>query len=247
VRHVCCSAIVPGDEAWYRPFEVPSKAAVVEANRRLHAPCDRIVEAVALLPACTRQQVNQARTERSKTMMRLILVLVTAMLAVGGTAFGAFATPTGTSNDDPVWKAILKARDATEKYQDVRVALEDGYKQVSPCVEGPPGAGAMGIHYLNEAYVADPAIRAGKPELLLYFPEPGGKLRLVGVEYFRPDADQDLTTTNDRPYLAGIPFNGPMEGHDPGMPRHYDLHAWVWTWNPSGVFSQFNSSLHCPS
>ena len=178
-------------------------------------------------------------------MKRLILVLITAMLAIGATAVVSLAATTGS--DDPVWTAILKARAGTAKYQDVNEALDDGYAAVSPCVEGPAGSGAMGIHYLNGAYVADPAIRAGKPELLLYFPEPSGKLRLVGVEYFRPDADQDLTTTNDRPYLAGIPFNGPMEGHDPGMPRHYDLHAWVWTWNPSGVFAQFNPNLHCPS
>ena len=176
-------------------------------------------------------------------MKRIVLVITTALVAIGATALvGQAAT---TRNDDPVWKAILKAREGTEKYQDVGKALGDGYKPVSPCVEA-PGLGAMGIHYLNEAYVADPSIRAGKPELLLYFPEANGKLRLVGVEYFRPDADQDLTTTGDRPSLAGIPFDGPMLGHDPDMPIHYDLHAWVWKWNPTGVFAQFNPELHCP-
>jgi hypothetical protein len=178
-------------------------------------------------------------------MKFVVVMLSAAMLAIGATAIAAFAAGSATTNPDPVWKAILKARKSTEKYQDVQVALRDGYKPVSPCVEGPPGAGAMGIHYLNDAYVANPAIDAGKPELLLYFPQANGKLRLVGVEYFRPDADQDLTTTGDRPFLAGIPFDGPMEGHDPGMPRHYDLHAWVWKWNPGGVFTQFNPTLHC--
>jgi hypothetical protein len=179
------------------------------------------------------------------TMKRLVLSLIACMLVIGATAFASFAAPTGNAIDDPVWKAILKAREGTEQYRDVRVAVKDGYKQVSPCVDN--GSAAMGIHYLNEANVADPAIRAGKPELLLYFPQPNGKLQLVGVEYFRPDADQDLTTDDDRPSLAGIPFDGPMEGHDPGMPRHYDLHAWVWKWNPSGVFAQFNPNLRCPA
>ena len=55
VRHLG-STIVPGDEACYCQFEAPSIAAVTEVNRRAHAPFDRIVAAVSLLPACTRQQ-----------------------------------------------------------------------------------------------------------------------------------------------------------------------------------------------
>src|SRR5262245_21746273 len=124
-------------------------------------------------------------------MKVVIVVLGAALLAIGATAIAAFGMPNEKSNPDAVWQAILTARDSSVKYQNVREALKDGYEQVSPCVEGPLDTGAMGIHYLNEAYVADPAIDAGKPELLLYFPEADGKLRLVGVEYFRPDADQD--------------------------------------------------------
>jgi len=118
--------------------------------------------------------------------------------------------------------------------------------RVSPCVEAPPPkVGAMGVHYLNPAYAKDPAIIPSKPELLIYFPQADGTLRLVAVEYWRPDADQNLTTADDRPYLAGLPFQGPMLGHDPKMPIHYDLHAWVWQFNPAGTFAQFNPKLHC--
>jgi hypothetical protein len=61
------STIVPGDEACYCQFEAPSEAAVAEANRRAHAPFDRIVAAVSLLPACTRQQhVDRIPTEGGK-------------------------------------------------------------------------------------------------------------------------------------------------------------------------------------
>ena len=66
----------------------------------------------------------------------------------------------------------------------------------------------MGVHYLNDAYAKDPAIRAAKPELLLYEPQPGGRLKLVAVEYFRPDVDQDLTTDPDRPSWPGFPSTG---------------------------------------
>jgi hypothetical protein len=66
VRHLG-STIVPGDEACYCQFEAPSEAAVAEANRRADAPFDRIVAAVSLLPACTRQQVDPIRTEGEQT------------------------------------------------------------------------------------------------------------------------------------------------------------------------------------
>ena len=181
-------------------------------------------------------------------MRRIALAVLGALLAIGAIASGASAGTSRTAArtpDDPVWATLLVAREATAKYHDVKQATKDGYHPVSACVLAPDGSGAMGIHYLNDAYAKDPAILAAKPELLLYMPQTDGSLKLVAVEYWRPDADQDLTTDSDRPILAGVPFNGPMEGHDPGMPRHYDLHVWVWAWNPAGVFEQFNPRFHC--
>ena len=63
---------------------------------------------------------------------------------------------------------------------------------------------------------------------------PSGKLRLGAVEYFQADADQDLATDQDRPSLFDLPFDGPMLGHEPGMPIHYDLHVWLYKHNPGG-------------
>ena len=60
-----------------------------------------------------------------------------------------------------------------------------------------------------------------------------------------PDADQDLTTDADRPSLFGRGFDGPMPGHDPTMPVHYDLHAWIYTPNPDGMFTPFNPLVSC--
>lgn len=45
---------------------------------------------------------------------------------------------------------------------------------------------------------------------------------------------------NPSPVLFGRTFDGPMAGHGPGMPWHYDLHVWIWAHNPSGTFAQFN-------
>ncbi len=43
----------------------------------------------------------------------------------------------------------------------------------------------------------------------------------------------------------GHPFEGPMPGHEPGMPVHYDLHAWVFTDNPSGNLAAWNPKITC--
>ena len=169
---------------------------------------------------------------------RLATTLATIALLTAATP--AVAADAGGSD---VRTAVATARRSTEKYHDVAAAVADGYVRVSDCVSA-PGLGAMGIHYLNPALAADPRIDAAKPELLLYAPS-AGRLRLVGVEYFRADADQDLTTDGDRPNLAGVPFDGPMPGHDVAMPIHYDLHVWAWQANPAGTFSEFNPNVHC--
>ncbi len=44
----------------------------------------------------------------------------------------------------------------------------------------------------------------------------------------------------------GHPFEGPMEGHEPGMPIHFDLHAWVYRHNPDGELTSFNPTVRCP-
>ena len=71
-------------------------------------------------------------------------------------------------------------------------------------------------------------------------------MKLVAVEYFSVDADQDLATAGDRPSVLGHPFDGPMPGHTPTMPIHYDLHVWVAENNPAGVFAQWNPAISCP-
>lgn len=134
------------------------------------------------------------------------------------------------------------AREATAKYATVAAATAAGYAAASPCESLPQGG--MGFHYSNAAAVRDPALDPAKPEVLLYAPV-NGTLELVGVEYMKVDSDQNLTTDIDRPSLFGRAFDGPMLGHSPTMPIHYDLHVWVHKRNPSGVFAQWNPDVSC--
>jgi hypothetical protein len=154
---------------------------------------------------------------------------------------GANARPSGGQAED-----LRRARAATRKFRDVRVARAAGYAAAGECAQDPK-YGGMGIHYANPALVADGELDVTKPEILVYQPMPSGKLRLGAVEYFQADADQDLATDTDRPSLFGLPFDGPMLGHEPGMPIHYDLHVWLYRHNPAGRFAMWNPRVHCPA
>ncbi len=122
-------------------------------------------------------------------------------------------------------------RTATARYQSVENAKADGYVAGAPCDATPQGG--MGFHYPRPPLMADAQLDPLKPEILLYAPAPGGGLTLVGVEYWKADADQNLETDDDRPTLFGREFDGPMRGHVPGMPIHYDLHVWIGKRNPT--------------
>jgi hypothetical protein len=167
--------------------------------------------------------------------------LIAAALTLPVFALGV--APAGGSPPDD----LKGAKAATARYHSFKQATKHGYSVAGePCVAAGPRSPAMGIHAGNEALLADPAIDPLQPELLLYIPGKHGKLRLVGVEYWKADADQNLATSGDRPFLFGQPFDGPMPGHNPTMPVHYDLHVWLWADNPSGLFAQFNPNLACP-
>jgi len=142
-------------------------------------------------------------------------------------------------------------RDSLQKYQDPVLAIHDGYLSTLGCADFPhkakPGhepypQGAMGIHFFNLSLVG-PKVDPMHPQILLYEPD-GGKLRLVGVEYFMPFQAAGGKT----PELFGQKFWGPMEGHEPLMPgevAHYDLHVWLYKKNPEGLFAPTNPAVKC--
>lgn len=176
-------------------------------------------------------------------MRKLLLSAFIALLVVLGITGAAYAA-TGIA-DPSVLRDLAKVRQATTKYHDVNAALADGFIRTPACVSSPDGG--MGIHFINPARLMDPSENILEPEILLYV-ERDGELRLVGVEYFygigAPDSPiPDPAPT--APVLFGIPFDGPMEAHEPGQPPHYDLHVWVWQTNPSGMFAPFNPNVKC--
>ena len=177
-------------------------------------------------------------------MRRIVLLLVVAALAAVSMVMAGSASAAPGSIDPDVNKGLAQVRQATAQYHDVDAALADGYLPTEHCA-AVPGVGGMGYHYVNPALIGDPSVDPLRPEVLLYAPKPNGTLKLVAVEYLIVDADQDLSTDEDRPNLFGVAFNGPMLGHEPGMPIHYDLHVWIWKGNPAGLFADFNPKVGC--
>lgn len=147
---------------------------------------------------------------------------------------------------------LQRTRDALDKYRDPIAAVHDGYFSTVGCVwfpkAGRPGevqykAGGMGVHFLNLEHLGKP-LDPLKPQILVYEPV-GGKLQLVAAEWFVPLSP----AVKERPRLFDQPFDGPMEGHHPLMPKglhHYDLHVWLWKDNPAGLFAPTNPNLKCP-
>ncbi|MCP9945026.1 hypothetical protein LUX12_09925 [Streptomyces somaliensis] len=145
-------------------------------------------------------------------------------------------------DDAAVLADLMTAYSATQKYHRVERALEDGYLPLRGCIAR-AGEGGMGYHYVNKAYnnTTDPA----KPAALMYEKAEDGTLRLVGVEWFVEDADQDLSTDDDRPTMFGQPFLGPSAGVEEGVKAHYDLHVWLHKPNPKGMFHEWNPDVRC--
>lgn len=156
---------------------------------------------------------------------------------------------------DDVSTLLAKLKMVTDKYHDPDMAIADGYMATDSCVP------EMGYHYVNASLASDLDVTELVPEVVLYAPtEDGGSRKLVGVEYFAAalantaggpapwfgEEAPPMGWYNPAPTLfGGHVFEGPMAGHEPGMPWHYDLHAWVWKDNPDGVFAPFNPDVSC--
>jgi hypothetical protein len=124
---------------------------------------------------------------------------------------------------------LEEARLATARYLDVDAAVADGYVDIGAFVPG------MGWHYLKSGIV-DNRFSATRPELLVYADDPcGGKRRLVALEYVVP-----LESSKRAPQGFAGHADDWDANHELGL---WTLHAWIWEYNPGGVFAPFNSRV----
>jgi hypothetical protein len=122
---------------------------------------------------------------------------------------------------------LQQARAATAKYRNIDNAIKDGYADIAVDVEN------MGHHFMKTAIV-DGTFDIRQPEILVYNKNHDGKQELVAVEYAIP-------LSNPRP--EGFTGSSDVWNGDSGFP-FWLVHAWVWAYNPDGVFNWTNSTVH---
>jgi hypothetical protein len=134
-------------------------------------------------------------------------------------------------------------REATRQFIDVNAATAAGYAPFLGCVTG-PDQGAMGIHYVNGSLVAGGEIDAAHPQALIYEPEEGGGLRLVGVEFI-VDYTTWLKNHASPPVLEGQTFQIVDSPNRFALNTFFELHVWAWRDNPNGAFVDWNTHVTC--
>ena len=167
-----------------------------------------------------------------------VIAFATAALALLAPAAAAAREPSGLST----------ARAATARYHNIDTALTAGYglltdAQGVACIDN-PGVGGMGIHYVKNELVGDAVVDAATPEALVYEPRRNGRLRLVALEYVVLQDAWDAAHPSP-PELFGREFELIPAGNRYGLPPFYELHAWLWKFNPRGLFDDWNPRVSC--
>ena len=168
---------------------------------------------------------------RAGALRVLTPILLALMLAGCGSA---------EVKDDRQRERLDAIRQATLKYRNRALALDEGYRPQPRCVESSDGDSALGLVYLHLERARDQQIDLLQPELLFYEERPGGRPPvLAGVGYFVPDEGQKPPSSP----LGHL--DGPIPGQFPGQVSRYELHIWVHRHNPDGVLALFNPDVKC--
>jgi len=160
-----------------------------------------------------------------------------------------------------VQSGLAEIRKATAQFHDLDKATAAGYTVWSPdpaTTACPSSAeGNMGYHRVNlglrgsaaNPAAADQTIDLTHPEMLLYEKMGNGKMRLVGVEYlvFKAAWETAHGSGAAPPEILGQPLllsSHTFPGGTGNIP-HYELHVWVWSPNPLGMFYPWNPDITC--
>ena len=153
-------------------------------------------------------------------------------------------------------QALAAARQATERYLDVRAAETAGYRAIGPNVPG------MGIHYVRQAEHRHFSIT--EPPILLYERDGAASsgLRLIGVSYLlvapadadgqpaNPPFPKSLASWHKHNNICILPDNSISVDFSEAQcttrrgqftaETSWMVHAWIWKDSPAGVFSPTN-------
>ncbi|MDP9423241.1 MAG: hypothetical protein M3Q19_10500 [Pseudomonadota bacterium] len=195
--------------------------------------------------------------------MRAMIGAAALAAAIG---FCASATFAGGQNEP----TLDEVRALTAKYQDVNVALAEGYVRdpmnlcdTAPMMGRPAELGAMGIHFFRPDLLGisgppNPRVDGTgthtdfrKPSILIYEPQADGSLQLVAVENLVFAKSWHAAGNEKPPSFHGVEYDSMKD--DPAtkvdeahmFEPHYDRHVWLYRENPNGMFAQFNPKVNC--
>lgn len=123
---------------------------------------------------------------------------------------------------------LQAAKGATARYSNFEKAVRDGYIDINVIIP------EMGYHYLLVDRL-DSEFDPAKPEILVYNREEKGRMKLVAVEYAVPLALSPAAPSG---------FSGTADVWGVYQNTLWTLHAWVWEYNPAGVFNPTNPLVH---
>jgi len=135
-------------------------------------------------------------------------------------------------------------REATARFQDVKVAMSAGYQFALGCVSG-SDSGAMGLHYVNGPLIGSGVLDATRPQAVLYEAQPDGSLKLTGVEFVVLADAWNAAHPDGPPQLMGQLFHFFEAPNRFGHPAFYALHVWAWKENPNGAFVNWHPDVSC--
>ena len=204
------------------------------------------------------------------TLRQKLLKATFAAVLFAGAFPTAGASASERSTPGPGEPTLADVRLATERFQDVNVALAEGYIrdpfnmcETAEMMGRPASLGAMGIHYFRPdllGITAPPSPRVNgvgthtdflKPSILIYEPQADGSMELVAVENLVFAAAWKAAGNAEPPSFHGVPYDTMID--DPNTPLdeahmfepHFDRHVWIYRDNPNGVFTPLNPAVSC--
>lgn len=139
---------------------------------------------------------------------------------------------------------VRTVRESTARFLNVNNAEAEGYHLMFGCVSG-PDSGAMGMHFVNMELVGDGRLEPTQPEIVIYEPQPDGRLRLIGADYLLFAKDWGDPATKGAPELMGQLMHYFESPNRFGLPAFYTLHVWAWKDSPTGTFVNWNQKVSC--
>jgi hypothetical protein len=190
--------------------------------------------------------VRQFAAKLGYSLLAILLMGICPLrIMAQGDHLHAAASQHATAQQDQADSLVKIVRDSTERFNNVNVAIAEGYALQFGCVSG-DGSGAMGLHYVNANLVNSGVLDATRPHIVIYEAIPGGGLKLIGADYLLIASTWNATHSGP-PQLMGQLFHLFDSPNRFGLPAFYTLHVWAWKDNPNGAFVNWHPNVSCQS